>query len=492
MTFFRSIQFGVPFSLVVAFGPRAWAQDEVVQAEEEQAQAEEAQAAPLDTEAAPQTDREAATAPPKASEGVETEQGENKARVVSREPTPRPGATNERAFTERAKKGGALGARDPKSRPTVQVGGTIQARYTAESSSSRWWETGGDPEYYLQGPDHETRFSIPRVSVRLYGQVYAPALTYKLQVDVRDGALELADAFVNYAVGKLFQIRVGKDRTPFSRQYITDDAHLQLVDRGESIAALGDSRDIGVLLHNGYSATSGFEYALGVYQGAYERTYDTIQWVPAVEDEFIDGEYVTEETTVLGDTMRAEPTFVLRVGYNNFPDDADTRVGDRRGGAYRESDLEGGSFRFGVNLSLLADANMNSTGDARARVGTDAIMKVAGWSLTTGTTIGYNQEGSEFASDRVFTDISFFSQSGYVIAGRVEPTLRLEGGLWQPSSYDLYSVANATAGLNVFLRGHDLKWASDFTFNRVGISDTDDVGVDVSAFRFRTQLQLVF
>jgi hypothetical protein len=125
------------------------------------------------------------------------------------------------------------------------------------------------------------------------------------------------------------QIRVGKFRTPFSRQQMSSSTQLQsagLNSAAREFALTNSGRDIGLMFHNGFDRT--FEWAFAAVSNG----------------------------------------LVLRLGYNHGAIDG-----------YDMVDFTGGGLRYGVGISGYTHNDYNSKElDKDVRVGADFILKYQG------------------------------------------------------------------------------------------------------------------
>src|SRR5690606_6646569 len=255
----------------------------------------------------------------------------------------------------------------------ITPGGYFQARFERTSFEHVGF---AEPDAGEIQPSHfDINFAIPRAAVYVEGSVHSPALSYRLQVGI-DPELALEDLYVNYAFSEALQLRVGRDKRPFSRQFLTRRNHLQFSDLSPVERYFGADRDLGVLVHNDYLNTTGLEYALGVYRGERAESYYS---TPSSDDE----PFIIRVDDVQP-VEAVEPTVVFRVGYNNGPD------------SYRESAWGRREYQYGVGLSGLLDLNTNRSGASRAQVELDSIFKVGGFAISSMIAMKLQQTGDDF------------------------------------------------------------------------------------------------
>ncbi len=254
---------------------------------------------------------------------------------------------------------------------------------------------------------------ISRARLKLYGSAFDPSITYLLQVQFEEpgtaggrvtapanhypvkGSSTLRDYYVNAAINpEFFHVRVGKFRTPFSRQQLISSSQMQFNDQNSSNNAFQltkDGHDIGLMFHNGF--------------------HDPIEWAFAAVSNGL----------------------VARVGYN---------YGEIDG--YDFADFSGGGLRFGVALNGFAHSNYKNTEFKKdLRGGADFIVKYEG--LSTNGAFYYRR-----ANDK--NEFGGGLDAGYLIKGRYEPVVRYS---WvkddQPHNQEI------RGGFNYYIYGHHLK-----------------------------------
>ncbi len=166
---------------------------------------------------------------------------------------------------------------------------------------------------------------------------------YKFQIDFGKGKAGLKDFYVDVPLfdRKGVRLWLGQGKKPFGRQQLTSSGRLALVDRAFTDKLSGAGRDVGLYLHNRFSKSPRFEWAIGLFNGTGANT---------VPD-------------------HAEPQLVARVGYNH---------GKLKG--YSEGDLKGGALRFGLGASVMHIPGPGS--DLKAEV--DFVAKAHGLAATGG------------------------------------------------------------------------------------------------------------
>lgn len=171
-------------------------------------------------------------------------------------------------------------------------------------------------------------FQVRRGRIVLQGHAFTERLSWKLQVALDQGSLDLRDLYLDYAlIPEVLRLRAGQWKRPFSRQFLASGTQQELVERAITHNRFATGRDLGIALHNG-TPRSGWEWAAGVFNG----TGDAARLEGTVEVDLATGEGVITggELTNIPDMLH--PMVVARVAFN------DAIAG------YSEGDLEGGSL----------------------------------------------------------------------------------------------------------------------------------------------------
>lgn len=340
----------------------------------------------------------------------------------------------------------------------LKANGRVQLRHTLEVPGEG--ETG-------------SQFSIPRARLAFSGSVLTQRLTYKLQLDFGKGGASLKDALAEYKIiPKALHIGVGQTKRPFSRQQLTSSSKLILVDRAITDKAFGSGRDIGVWLHNGFSKSPTFEWAVGLYNGTGDKGElegDVVVAPTPNDDGQLEGEITGGKFNNVPWTF--EPAVVARFGYN---------LGNLKG--YSEGDFEGGGFRLGLGTSLFLSFDADGGDDGHLRWELDGIMKVAGFALD-GAFYLRTAQGQGW-DDQDVSLLGLHLQASYVIDEHWVPVVRYERTMAEVGD-DYQQVA--LAGVGLYLFGHKAKLVVDGAY-----SDTREGGANEREFVLRTQVQLQF
>jgi hypothetical protein len=144
-----------------------------------------------------------------------------------------------------------LGAQSPSAIPAVRFTGYLQARETYQRRIG-------------------LTASINRARLAAYGGV-TPALTWRIQGEFRTGSVgtgkasvSLQDAYARYA-RDAWAVQAGQFKTPFTREFVTSLAELEMPDRAIVVDSLAPKRDIGVM--GEYALRKVATLSLGVFNG---------------------------------------------------------------------------------------------------------------------------------------------------------------------------------------------------------------------------------
>lgn len=304
---------------------------------------------------------------------------------------------------------------------SMKISGRVQPRYVFQS----------DGEF----SELESAFEVTRARLKLGGTVMDPRISYFLQLDMGKGSVSLKDYLVSYDLTDSVRLTAGQFKRPGSRQQMTSTSAIQLVERAITDRAFGYGRDIGLMVGQDLGKQGGVEWALGLYNG-------------------------TVDEGVFG------PQLAFRAGAANSND------------VYKESDLGGGSLRWGVGGGAMATFDADDGDDGVLVANVDYIVKVNHFAHTGAIYARMDQDGDTYG-DLAYSLMGFHAQAGYALGGKVEPAARL--AMLVPAEGD--STTEVGAGVNVYFKGHNWKWQTDVNSVTTG---------DEQTLLGRSQLQLDF
>jgi hypothetical protein len=340
---------------------------------------------------------------------------------------------------EEPKKKKGFFIRSPSDKFSMQIGGLIQPRFTAQATLQE--QNSG-----------EVHFSIPRGQVKFGGHVFDKAVKYSFQTEWGKGSALIKDLWVEYAAfdGKL-SIRAGQYKRPFSRQWLTSAGGQEFVERSITHAYFSPGRDIGFMLHNQYLNSPRVEWAVGLFNGT--------GYVPWFEGDMAFDrdtyDIIVEKGEFTNIPQIFNPTAVGRIAYNHNDIDA-----------YTEADLEGGKPRFAIGLSTMADFDVDYDQQSGTRHEIDYIFKAHGFSSTGAFFLSTQAEGD--FSDQELAAGGYHLQISQVFAEIVQPAVRY-ASIRRPGA-NMHTIKGC---ISFYFFDHNFKIQSDsgITFHQGGQID---------------------
>ena len=327
------------------------------------------------------------------------------------------------------------------------IGSRVQMRLEAEQS--------GDDAM-------EHAFYVPRARLSLSGHAWTPDLKYKLQIEWDKGVAALKDYYVKHVVNDGLMVQGGQFKRPFSRNYIASSSKLG-VERTLTYKHFDIGRDLGVMVHNGVGKVTGFEYAVGVFNGTGVQ--------PDYSGDVEEGALVDFGGNNVPDQMH--PMIVFRTGLSN--------AGKQM---YDSVDFKGGGLRWGVAVNTMVDLDVPDADAGSTVSGVDGMIKVSGLTLQAAAFMSTAQQNPEWSSQET-ADIGLHAETTYLIGEKFAPGLRFaQAGAADGSTVDM--EFGLTGGIFLF-GGHKVKFENDIT----QLSETDEDGTDTGV-RVRTQMQFTF
>lgn len=127
----------------------------------------------------------------------------------------------------------------------INLSNRLQVRYTHESFD----DIRNPPATLPTSLEDKGSFRIRRFKTKFDGWIYTKDLTFELQLNWPDTANPLEDANLDYDFTggrKLFRLKAGQFKAPFSHQQLTSSGNQQLVDRSILDSAFAPARQIGI------------------------------------------------------------------------------------------------------------------------------------------------------------------------------------------------------------------------------------------------------
>ena len=346
----------------------------------------------------------------------------------------------------------AAQAADPKQETPVQPAsaGAQGAANSANSTASNSKKITFTPGFRLQVRyihDRESgknEFFVARLRLKAKGELFHTVRYYtEFKIDNlgrsgRNPTAELENAWLEYSVAPNFAIRAGLYDAPFSRNALTSDSKLLLMDRSlikDALTSVGFADNTTGLLGHGRPFKGRLEYSIGIFNNEKFRTIgapganrsDYMMPAGRVVFHFLDpaprGGYADYQSSYVGKGKR------LSIGANS---------------AYlrkaRDSVNEFNVLGWGADLFF-------STGPFTVEAEYDRLRKEL---------IGGN---SDIQVD------GWYVQAGYLVWRRVEFTARhqqLDPNVFVPNN----RLRWTSVGSNIYIRGHNLKMQIEYTFRR--------------------------
>ncbi len=341
-----------------------------------------------------------------------------------------------------------------------------------------------------------------RIRPNLRGSLMDGMFEFYLHLNTSPNTLDLLDYYINYKPHPYAQIRIGQWKIPFTRYRIQSYKRLTLVDWANTSKCFGAERQIGLAVHSGLENPQKIDYAFGVFSGTNARSSQALGIATLYGEEIISSSNLAKP----GPKMEFHPELAARIGYNH--NGIDLR---------RDTDFEGGPFRFHLGVSATYDLNADKEIDFTARFAPEFLMKVHGVSLSLVYYVGW---GDRVMANEI-PEIAMMGglvQASYVFIKRVElaarysvvhgmtdfrKDARLRADAIVTAATDqtetdeltdqykkmgtVIKEHEATFGINIYLIGECLKWQNDISYLHYEL-----VGRDKRDVRFRSQLQLAF
>ena len=314
----------------------------------------------------------------------------------------------------------------------------------------------------FQNKKDTSSLTIRRGRIALKGNAFGDLLTYFFQLDAHStgkqreiSTLELIDYYTDINVIPFAKIRLGQDRVPSNRQWLTPDSDLQMVDFSVAHNEFNLGRHPGVMVHD-KCFNKKVEYNFGVYTGNYNL----------FDREFQDND------ELLG---------IIRISYNPFGSFG-----------YSESDLEfsksplahlSGTVSFDskddVSFNLRKSGNITSDNVESTLLVQETGFKYKGFSVLE----EFYWRRNEFQKERI-TDLGWFVQAGYFVKPKkIETTLRYSQINFDDDRKDK-TTNEQTLGVNYFFSGH----RSKIQFNAVRLHH-NTVNDENTDYKFILQFQ---
>ena len=363
----------------------------------------------------------------------------------------------------------------PNRRFLLRANGLLQAAYASRIFTGELYGSGATTE-------SESTYLVRRAQIELGGHVFCPKIGYHLTLDF--GSVEpgpLLEGYVELLAHRLASLRLGKQRVPQGRQFLTHSAQQQFVDRSHVVDTFAPEWDLGGSLYGTLGQDIRLSYALGMFNGA---------GAGAATNDNIDFLYVAR--------LLFEPLGALADGEGDFERTARPKLALGASVSYNlaKTDL---ALRQGIadpqQAGLANDVDRDNKVDnvAVTTVGLELAARWHGASVQSEYFYRHENPGAA-AATRTFWGI--YGQGGYLFLARplhLEAAVRY--GYWEPHYYGLERktarprIVHEVAGVLSALALHRiLKAQLEYSHQW----QRDVQGVDVNAHQIGLQLQGAF
>ena len=343
-------------------------------------------------------------------------------------------------------------AADPKQETPVQptsAGSPGAANSTNSDVSDSKWITF-KPGFRLQARYIHDRESgknelfVARLRLKAKGELFH-AVRYHTEFKIdnlgrsgRNPTAELENAWLEYSVAANFAIRAGLYDAPFSRNALTSDSKLLLIDRSlikDALTSVGFADNTTGLLGHGRPLKGRLEYSLGIFNNEKFRTIGA----PGAHR----SDYMMPAGRVVFHFLNPAP----RGGYADYQS---SHVG------------KGKRLSLGANSAYLRKARDTVNEFNLLGWGTDLFFSTGPFTVEA----EYDRLRKELIGGNPDIQVDgWYVQAGYLVWRRVEFAARhqqLDPNVFVPNN----RLRWTSVGSNIYFRGHNVKMQLEYTFRR--------------------------
>lgn len=338
----------------------------------------------------------------------------------------------------------------------INLSNRLQVRYTDEQFD----DIRNRPTPLPTALEDKGSFRIRRMKTKFDGWIYSKELTFELQLNWPDTANPLEDANLDYDFTggkKLFRLKAGQFKAPFSHQQLTSSMNQQLVDRSILDGFFVPARQIGLQAWGqlGSEAVPDFlDWRVGAFNG-------------------------NGGTTSANDNDAFE--YVARVAVSPWG-----------GVGYSESNLEAYDFRLSVggeynnNDAIVQPASGARTGTEVETFGAFAVLKAVKALFVYGQYFsGQSENGAGVETDRD----GWLIQAGLLLTPKWEVAGRYAVIDPNTDNTDDNDQTEWRVGVSWYMNKHNWKLQADY-------GETENEAAAPTTFRtlkeLRIQAQLIF
>jgi hypothetical protein len=321
------------------------------------------------------------------------------------------------------------------------------------------------PRYEYNAVDQNNDFFIARLRLKGKGKVFDLASYYfEVKIDNagrfnREPNAQVENAWLNFPLYKYLDLRVGFYDMVFSRNALTSDSKLLLMDRSlikDALTVLGVADNtVGLLVH-GRPINGHLSYGFGVF--------DNIAF-----------EVLGKDSTVLSRKSDGAMT-TGRLVYDFLDPAPAGGYGDYQGSFIGK----GQRLSLGANASYLTKVNLGEDIYDLFAWGVDVFFNSGALTIEAEYDL-YKEETKNGGSPDIQGN-GYYIQGGYLFLSLLEPAVRYQE-LDPNTNTSNDKLQWITLGLNIYLKGHNLKIQTDYTFKK-----EQGTGIDNNVFQIQLQL----
>ncbi len=316
--------------------------------------------------------------------------------------------------------------------------------------------------------DSNNDFYINRLRLKGGGKVFDVANYYfEVKIDGtgkfnRTPRAQVENAWLDFKINTSFIIRAGLFDDVFSRNALTSDSKLLLMDRSkikDVMTAIGiTDNTVGILLH-GRPFDGHLSYGIGVFDN-------------------LGFEVLGQDTTIV--SRKSNGAMVSgRVGYDFLDPASPGGYGDYRGSYIGQ----GKRLTVSGNAAYLSKAQIGDQEFTLYAFGFDVFFNMGKFVFEA----EYNEYFEDFTDNGAETldGKGWYAQAGYMIFPKIELAARYQE-LDPDNHINDDKIMWSTIGVNYYIRGHNLKVQGEYTFRKEQGTEINDNDL------FQVQLQLDF
>jgi len=353
---------------------------------------------------------------------------------------------------------------------TASVSTPAQSEYVTPDGNGDITFTPGlriQPRYEYNNLDKNNDFYIARLRLKGKGKVFDLAGYYfEVKIDNagrfnREPNAQVENAWLNFPIIQDVDFRVGLYDMVFSRNALTSDSKLLLIDRSlikDALTVLGvTDNTVGVLAH-GRPLDGHLSYGFGIFDNL------------GFEIEGVDSTVLTRKSDGAMTTGRLVYDFLDPAPSGGYADYQSSYIG------------KGQRLSIGTNAAYLTKAQIGDNIFDLFAWGADIFFNSGPVSLEAEYDL-YKEDTKNGENSNIEGN-GWYAQGGYLFYSIFELAARFQELDLDKNDPD-DKLQWVTVGFNIYLKGHNLKIQTDYTFKK-------EQGTEIDNDVFQIQLQLDF